>query len=112
MKREGYVIIDHTNSPGLPAEIAIRNGLDPKYTGAGKKYEAATQTCNHCKGVVLINKLRTRPRAHCPKCNGYICDGCAYETTLPLYVHTPFEKKIDIALAGQANLLEFLPGPK
>jgi hypothetical protein len=112
MRRAGYVIIDHKNSPGLSAEVAIRNGLDPKYCGAGKTYEADTQTCAHCKGVVLINKLRTRPRGHCIKCDRYICDACHALSTLPNYIHTPFEKIIDNALAGLANPLEFFTGSR
>jgi len=75
-KAEGYLMVDHRASPGIPTELAIKLGLDPKLVGEGKLMEAATLTCGHCRSVVIVNPLRTRERAHCFKCNSYICDGC------------------------------------
>ena len=65
-EREGYLLIDHTDSPGLSGAL-----------GEGKKFEAATNTCSHCQRVVVMNPDRTRQRGHCYNCDHYICDGCA-----------------------------------
>lgn len=71
---EGYLLIDHRDSPGIPESLARAVGMPP---GAGGGiFEAATYTCNHCCRVVVINHLRTRERAYCSKCDHYICDGC------------------------------------
>ena len=59
--REGYLMVDHRASPGLPPELAVSLGLDPKLVGEGKLMEAATLTCSHCKGALLKNPLRVRP---------------------------------------------------
>lgn len=95
-KQMGELLIDHRASPGLPEDIARRAGYDPAFCGEGKVYRAATLTCAHCKGSVVKNIFRTRDRALCAKCSyHYICDACAFQSTLPDYVHTPFEAKID-----------------
>lgn len=95
-QREGYLLIDHRASPGIPAEMALKLGMDPTQVGEGKLLEAATLTCAHCKSTVLKRHERTRERGSCPKCSfKYVCDGCAIEMRLPGYSHTPFEKKVD-----------------
>ena len=38
--------------------------------------EAATYTCSHCQKVVVLNPLRNRERAYCPKCDSRVCDTC------------------------------------
>lgn len=97
--REGYLMIDHRASPGIPEDIARQVGMDPKYAGEGKLLEAATLTCNHCKCVLMKNPLRVRERAACVKCGGhYICDICHAESTQPLYSHLPFEKFLDVSM--------------
>lgn len=86
--REGYLLIDHRNSPGVPAEMMVALGLDP---GAGRgTWESPTVSCCHCNTVVILNPLRTRARGYCPKCDGYVCDspGCSAECR-------PFEKTLD-----------------
>ena len=103
MTREGYLMVDHRASPGLPEDIARKVGYDPKFCQEGKLFEAATLTCSHCKCAVVKNPLRTRERHTCIKCGGhYICDGCAYQATMPDYVHTPFDKVIDLHLDAAA----------
>ncbi len=94
MKDGGYLLIDHTFSPGLPEDIARATGLDPRYTGEGKKFEAATLTCAHCKTAVVKNPARLREREHCFKCMHYICDFCAAWMRQPDYIHDPFEAKV------------------
>ncbi len=73
-RHEGYLLVDHRNSPGVPDAQAIATGLP---IGAGRGvFEAATYTCSHCQVVVVINPLRTRDREYCSKCDHYICDRC------------------------------------
>jgi hypothetical protein len=95
-KQLGYLHVDHSASPGLPEDIAIAAGYDPKLCKEGKVYEADTMSCSHCPNVVLKNPFRTRERHYCAKCGGhYICDPCAYLMTLPDYVHVSNAKFTD-----------------
>lgn len=98
-QREGEIEISHPwPSPGLPDWMARRMGVDP---GPGTR-RIPTLTCVHCKSTVVKNPLRTRDRGSCIKCSGkYLCDICWAETFLPDYNHTPFEKKVDLVLAGK-----------
>jgi hypothetical protein len=98
-KQMGEIVVDHRASPGLPEDVARLVGYDPKLCREGKLYEAETLTCKHCKGVLVKNIFRNRERHYCFKCSyRYICDGCAYEMTLPDYDHTPFEKKAELIM--------------
>jgi hypothetical protein len=82
-EREGYLLIDHRESPGFSC-----NEVGPQAAslfGAGKKFEGSTLTCAHtlCGGrVVVINPLRTRERGHCYQCDRFICDECALDYKL------------------------------
>lgn len=92
-RREGYLLIDHRASPGIPAETARKVGLDPELVAEGRMLESGTLTCSHCKCVVVPNPFRRRERAQCAKCDyHYICDICAFKASLPDYIHTPFER--------------------
>lgn len=103
--REGYLLIDHQNSPGLPEDVARLSGYDPALAKEGKRFEAGTLTCSHCKSAVVKNPARTRERNYCQKCSGhYICDVCAYKASLPDYSHIPFEKLINIINDKQNKL--------
>lgn len=91
--REGYLMVDHRASPGLPEDIARASGYDPLHCKEGKLFEAATLTCAHCKVGVVKNPKRVRERALCFKCGvKYICDFCAADMQRADYEHTPFEK--------------------
>jgi hypothetical protein len=101
--KEGYLFVDHSASPGLPEDVARASGYDPKLAGEGKKFEAATLTCSHCKSSVVKNPLRTRERATCIKCgHHYVCDLCAANMRLADYDHLPFEKLVDLHMEGRA----------
>jgi len=107
-KQMGYLMVDHRASPGLPEDVARQAGYDPRWCREGKIYEADTMTCSHCKCSVVKNHFRTRERHFCAKCSGhYICDICAFKSTLPDYIHTPFERVIDqhfkAALTGEGS---------
>ena len=72
--REGYLLIDNRNSPGVPAEQMRTTGL-PSDAGRGL-FESATVTCSHCHRIVVLNPDRTRERAYCSQCDYYLCDAC------------------------------------
>jgi len=76
---EGYLCIDHTDSPGFDgrtAELGARLSLQ-RFIGKGKKFQAVTNTCSHCDRIVVRNPDRTRPRGHCSKCDKFVCDPCS-----------------------------------
>lgn len=78
--KEGYLLIDHRNSPGIP--------------GAPKILETATFCCSHCSRIVLLGPTRTRPLNYCAKCDHYICDGCKFLDGIKAY-HVPIVALID-----------------
>jgi hypothetical protein len=75
-RNEGYLLVDHSNSPGLTdAEVGVMTRDAP--SGAGKvKYEAAILGCAHCGMQSIRNPFRTRDRPYCAKCDAYVCDAC------------------------------------
>ena len=103
MKGEGYLMIDHRSSPGLTEEHARTLGMPAKQLGEGALFEAATLKCHHCPTpfVFIVNPARKRPRHHCKKCKGYICDHCAEFTKTPDYVHRSFKQIADLVMNGQ-----------
>lgn len=71
----GYLIIDHTDSPGIrPEDIPLQLRHSTIVVPAHRKYETAIQFCAHCGSQVVLNAKRTRPREYCWKCDHYICD--------------------------------------
>lgn len=76
-RREGYLLIDHRDSPGITPEEAHAAGRGAFAVPGGKRHESGTITCTHCCAIVVLNPMRKRPRNYCPKCDAYICDGCA-----------------------------------
>jgi hypothetical protein len=111
-KQEGYLMIDHRASPGLPEDVARKAGYDPRFCGEGKIFEAASLTCAHCKVSVVKNPLRDRERASCQKCGWhYICDFCAAAMALPDYDHKPFEKIAEEALKQASTITITPPSP-
>lgn len=104
-RHEGFLEIDHRASPGIPAEIARRIGLDPRFVGEGKRLEAATICCNHCGGGFLKNPDRKRPRYYCRTCDHYLCDGCKAESLMPGYVHQTKEQRLNAAMSKSLIVL-------
>lgn len=71
----GYLVIDHTDSPGLtPADVSGIPGAIA--TPAGQVLERDVMTCSHCQRAVVLNPGRVRARAVCPKCHHFVCDSC------------------------------------
>ena len=66
-RHEGWLLVDHRDSPGVDLPSGMGQGL----------VEAPTYTCSHCCKVVIINPLRTRAREWCAKCDRVICDECS-----------------------------------
>jgi len=88
---EGYLLLDHRDSPGVPDDIAAPFGM-PAGSGRGL-FEAATFTCSHCEFVVVLNPDRTRERAWCKKCDHYLCDGCGLKYAQD-FICFPFKARI------------------
>src|SRR4051812_38085149 len=77
---EGYVMIDHRDSPGVSDAMAVAVGLAP---GAGRGFfESATVTCRHCQTVIMLRPDRSRERHFCRGCSRYMCDRCASQYAL------------------------------
>lgn len=96
---EGELLLDHRNSPGVPADMLRQVGLPPE-AGHGL-YRCPTYTCNHCqKGVnVIVGALGTREKRYvCSGCRKVLCEECARRKSLT-GVCEPFEEKIEIYLA-------------
>lgn len=73
-RREGYLLIDHRNSPGVTSEMVLASGRPAPIVGEGQIYESPTITCCHCGVGVILNPNRTRPRGYCRNCDHYVCD--------------------------------------
>jgi hypothetical protein len=70
---EGYLLIDNSNSPGVPDAIIPDKYAFLRGTGT-RKLEFAVLTCAHCHDQLLKNPVRARPRSYCRHCDHYICD--------------------------------------
>jgi hypothetical protein len=92
---EGYLIIDHRNSPGIEDALAVPHGL-PLGAGQGL-FEAATYTCKHCQRVDVVD--RNRERVYCRGCDHFICVPCGIERARTGECRT-FEQVIDRILAS------------
>lgn len=73
---EGYLLIDHRNSPGVSQEFMRKHNLPGPAVAGGTMLEAAVKNCPHCGGDVIRNPARVRAREHCRKCGENICDKC------------------------------------
>jgi hypothetical protein len=78
-EREGELIIDHRDSPGISHEEAARVGRGIIPVPGGTRFHSATYNCSHCEALVVLNPKRTRPRHYCAKCDSDICDLCEAE---------------------------------
>lgn len=109
-RHEGWLLIDHRASPGIPADVARKIGFDPETVGEGKLLETATLSCKHCGGAWLKNPHRIRARAYCKPCDHYICDDCDRLRAHPDYVHRCKEEKLD-AVMSRGIFSEASPKP-
>lgn len=94
-RHEGYLLIDNRNNEGVPDELLMTMPVPlPKGAGRGV-FEAPTITCSHCQAIVIMNPLRNRERAYCPKCDHYICDKCGVIRAQLAGECSLYRKKID-----------------
>ena len=100
--RENYLMIDHRASPGMPKDYCERSGLP---LNGGAVLEVATLTCAHCTQQMIKNPWRSRERAWCAQCDGYICDSCDGIRREPDYEHLPWRAVIDLVKDGKALLV-------
>lgn len=99
----GWLIIDHSNSPGIPDELAPKfAAMGAMPVAGGATLEVDTWTCAHCGRIVLKNPDRTRPREVCRKCMKVVCD----EHSLWC---EPFEKIADALLDGKLHTVAESP---
>lgn len=73
---EGYLEIDHRESPGISQDLAVQVGRGTIPVQAGKRFQAAATICPYCETIVVRNPSRERARAYDPKTDRYICDNC------------------------------------
>ncbi len=91
----GELTIDHTNSPGIPPELAAKwRAQGIAVAEQGEKLEMGTWACSHCNSIVLKNPARKRPREVCRKCMHVVCDRCVDNCT-------PFEAIAERVMAGR-----------
>jgi len=99
----GYMVIDHRGTDGLPEDILAMVGL-PRGAGRGM-FEVATIYCVHCGGHTIKNPERLRPRGFCKKCNHYICDPCEAAKLAPDYVHRTIEELTILVQGGDYEIV-------
>ena len=100
---EGYLLIDHRESPGFTPEEAAMAGRGTLPVGRGRRVELPTVNCSHCERLVLMNPLRTRDRGYCPKCDRYLCDQCELVRVQSGGECHSFKKKIDQFMENAAK---------
>lgn len=54
---------------------------------ANGRRELPTYTCAHCSRVVVLNPGRKRPRAHCLRCQRWICETTKQCSTICTPLH-------------------------
>jgi len=94
---EGYLEIDHRDSPGISQELSDRESsgnFRPIPAEGGKKLQLITKRCSHCPRIVIMRPERTRARGYCPKCDGFVCDDCELKRVIT-GVCRPWKQIID-----------------
>lgn len=77
---EGYLMMDHRNSPGLSDAHVMERELP---AGAGKGlFETSVLFCSHCPAMIVVmtptnhNPKRGKAAEYCPGCDRYLCERC------------------------------------
>jgi hypothetical protein len=94
-RHEGWLMIDHRASPGIPPDVAVKLGFLPEEVEEGALFEGATITCKHCATAYTKNPRRIRPRGYCKACDHYVCDECDGLMQKADYVHRCREETLD-----------------
>jgi len=100
--QEGWLFIDHRNSPGITQEdlLTVPMPMRQEFQATQGLFESPTVRCCHCGTMVIINPQRTRARGYCAKCDHYYCDN--------VWCHDgchPFMQQVDEAQEGAARVL-------
>lgn len=101
---EGYLLIDHRESPGITQAEAAQAGRGTIPVGKGMRFESATTSCSNCRRLIVINPLRTRERFYCQKCDSYHCDECAGLTKITGVCKT-MKQRLDEFIDNGARLI-------
>ena len=91
---EGYLEIDHRESPGITPALAAKVGQGTIPVEAGKRFQAVTFTCPYCERLIVCNPARERARNWNTKTDRYICDDCAQAIHLGVELK-PMKQVID-----------------
>ncbi len=94
LESEGYLEIDHRESPGFTPEQARQGRFGKTMPLGSKRFQFGTYKCCGCEAMVIVRPERTRQRTWCRKCDAYMCDGCALAFKIT-GVHKPFKQIID-----------------
>lgn len=95
----GWLQIDHTNSPGIPAHLAPQiEAMGGVPVPGNVMAEVDTWTCKHCSSIVIKRPDRTRPREVCRNCMAVVCDRCVMWCE-------PFEKIAEAIVEGKFHRL-------
>lgn len=99
---EGYLLIDHSASPGLSEEFMRANNLKGPVVPGGRSFESSIYTCPHCSRDILMHHERTRDRSYCFKCDSYICDNCGLLMKLG-GDHVTYQSRLDSLYTAISN---------
>lgn len=91
---EGYLEIDHRESPGFTPEEAKAARFGHTMPVGSKRFQLKTYTCCGCQRQIIVNPERERPRNYCRSCDRYMCDDCSLTFKIT-GVHKPFKQIID-----------------
>lgn len=101
---EGYFLLDHRDSPGIPESLAVQSGLPPN-AGRGL-FEAPTYTCSHCQKVCIVKLPRETEVPFCPKCSHHVCGTCGKRREADGGACKPFKQIVDEILAQASKQAE------
>ena len=102
MRQQGWMQVDN-GAPVLTEAQARALNLPLDYARKSV-VEVDTLHCKHCGRVVIKNPDRIRPRAHCMKCNWFMCDDCAAAASQPDYQHETFLGKAEKVRSALSNI--------
>lgn len=100
--REGYVEIDHRESPGISHEEAARVG-SRLAVGKGQRFQAATWKCCGCERQIILLKEQARHENYCSQCDSYMCDECLLRRKVT-GIHIPFWKRAEDFMRAMARV--------
>jgi hypothetical protein len=95
----GYLVIDHSASPGLSARD-VAHVPHAVAVPEGTVHEADALGCAHCQQAILLQPGRVSPKGWCAKCAAYLCESPLCNT-----ICAPFAKQLDDAEVAARTLV-------